>query len=106
MALAFVEEWTTVLTTPEWVEQLLAGALREQSRRANVVAVSFLGKWFGGPSADRKAVDETLAELDRLIAARPAFAAPVRWLRALAADLVPMTKPPPVTLSPETAPPS
>jgi FdhE protein len=67
------------------------------------VTVSFLSKWFDGPSADRKAVDEAVAELDRLIAARPAFAAPLRWLRALAADLVPMTKPPPVTLSPETA---
>jgi FdhE protein len=67
------------------------------------VAVSFLSKWFGGQSADSKAVDEVVAELDRLIAARPAFAAPLRWLRALAPDLVPQSKPPHVTLSPEAA---
>jgi FdhE protein len=55
------------------------------------VALNFLGKWFGGNRSDAQVVAEVRAELDRLAAERPAFAAPVRWLRELLPDLVPLT---------------
>jgi FdhE protein len=55
------------------------------------VALNFLGKWFGGNRADAQVVAEVRAELDRLAAERPAFAAPVRWLWELLPDLVPLS---------------
>ena len=54
------------------------------------MAGNFLGKWFGGNRADAQVVAEVRAELDRLAAERLAFAAPVRWLRELLPDLVPL----------------
>jgi len=53
------------------------------------VALGFLGKWFGGKRGDSPALDEVRAELDRLAAESPAFAAPLKWLRELLPELVP-----------------
>jgi len=59
------------------------------------VALSFLGKWFGGGRGTAPALAEVRTELDRLAAERPAFAAPVKWLRQLLDDLAPLTSPVP-----------
>ncbi len=56
------------------------------------MALSFLARWFGGKRAS-PAVEEVRAELDRLAAERPAFAAPLQWLRELLPDLVPLADP-------------
>jgi len=53
------------------------------------VALSFLGKWFGGKRPDAAALEEVRAELDRLLVERPAFAEPLRWLRAVLPTLAP-----------------
>src|SRR5207249_3011145 len=63
------------------------------------VALSFLGKWFGGRRPTDPALDEVRAELDRLAGERPAFAAPLRWLRELLPDLTPDPEPPSLTLT-------
>jgi FdhE protein len=67
------------------------------------VALSFLGKWFGGKQRPGAAVDEARAELDRLVAERPAFAEPVRWLRAVLPNLTPADDAPPFAISPADA---
>jgi FdhE protein len=51
------------------------------------VAEGFLARWFGGLRKAPPSVEETRAELDRLAADRPAFRAPVLWLRELLPDL-------------------
>jgi FdhE protein len=53
------------------------------------MAQSLLRRWFGGLRKDPVSVEEARAELDGLAADRPAFRAPVLWLRALLPDLVP-----------------
>ena len=53
------------------------------------MADSFLRRWFGGVRTAPPTVVEAQAELDRLAAERPAFRAPVLWLRELAPDLAP-----------------
>jgi FdhE protein len=53
------------------------------------VAESFLSRWFGGFRKSPPTVEEARAELDRLADERPAFRAPVLWLRALLPDLLP-----------------
>jgi FdhE protein len=58
------------------------------------VALDFLGKWFRGQREDDALVQEVRGELDRLIAERPAFASPMRWLRELLPDLAPVPNPP------------
>lgn len=58
------------------------------------MAGGFLGKLFGNRTPDPAAVAEARAELDRLIASRPAFADPLRWLSAMLPDLLPVTDPP------------
>jgi len=54
------------------------------------VALNFLGRWFGAKCTDTQQVDEVRAELTRLAAERPAFAAPLRWLKELLPDLIPV----------------
>jgi FdhE protein len=51
------------------------------------MADSFLRRWFGGPSVVEPEVAEARAELDRLIAARPAFGAVFRWLHEILPEL-------------------
>jgi len=55
------------------------------------MAESFLRKWFGGLRKAAPTVEEARTELDRLAEERPAFRAPVLWLRELLPDLVPLT---------------
>jgi len=67
------------------------------------VADSFLRRWFGGKAAP-PSVEEARAELDRVLAERPAFETPLRWLRELLPDLVPIPDPPAVAeLTPDRA---
>ena len=58
------------------------------------MADSFLRRWFGGSRAAALLLDEARADLDQLATARPALAAPLRWLRDLLPDLVPDAAPP------------
>jgi FdhE protein len=67
------------------------------------VALSFLGKWFGGKRPDAAALEEVRAELDRLLVERPAFAEPLRWLRAVLPTLAPADDLPPFNISPADA---
>jgi FdhE protein len=53
------------------------------------MAESLLRRWFGGLRKAPPTVEEARAELDRLAAERPAFRAPVLWLRELLPDLLP-----------------
>jgi hypothetical protein len=65
------------------------------------VAAGFLGRWFGGLRKAPPSVEEARAELDRLAAERPAFRAPLLWLRELLPDLAPAADIPPPPLTPE-----
>ena len=67
------------------------------------MALSFLAKWFGGKQRPDAALDEVRAELDRLATERPAFAEPLRWLRAVLPNLTPADDAPPLDLSPADA---
>ncbi len=53
------------------------------------MAESFLRRWFGSLRKEPPTVEEARTELDRLAAERPAFRAPVLWLRELLPDLLP-----------------
>jgi FdhE protein len=68
------------------------------------MAESFLRRWFGGLRKEPPTVAEARAELDRLAEERPAFRAPILWLRELLPDLMPASAAPSVpALSPEQA---
>jgi FdhE protein len=67
------------------------------------MAESFLGRWFGGLRKEPPTVEAARAELDRLAADRPAFRAPVLWLRELLPDLAPTTHTADLTVSPGQA---
>jgi FdhE protein len=60
------------------------------------MADSFLRKWFGGLRKEPPTVEEARVELDKLAEERPAFRAPVLWLRELLPDLVPASGASPV----------
>ena len=67
------------------------------------MAESFLRRWFGSSPSASPSVEEARAEVDRLIANRPAFLPLLRWLRELLPDLVPVAAPPVPSLSREQA---
>jgi FdhE protein len=67
------------------------------------VTLNFLGKWFGGKRADAAEVETVRTELDRLAAERPAFSAPLVWLRTLLPDLLPVADVPSLDLTPGAA---
>ena len=62
------------------------------------MAESFLRRWFGGLRKVPPTVEEARTELDRLAEERPAFRAPILWLRDLLPDLVPPSDAPNVPI--------